>query len=224
MLEVRALNAWYGQAQVLFDLNFRLERGEMVLLQGLNGAGKSSLLQALMGLGPRVQGSICYAGQELGGLAPFERAAHGLGFVPEDRRLFTELTVLQNLQLAALTGSRQLVRPRVAERFADRLEATLALFAPLKPLLARTSLTLSGGEQQMLSLARTLMTNPDMLLLDEPCEGVAPQLVESILRALQSLQKAGLTLLVAEQSENFSVRTDRVITLVAGHIALALES
>ena len=224
MLEVRALNAWYGQAQVLFDLNFRLERGEMVLLQGLNGAGKSSLLQALMGLGPRVQGSICYAGQELGGLAPFERAAHGLGFVPEDRRLFTELTVLQNLQLAALTGSRQLVRPRVAERFADRLEATLALFAPLKPLLARTSLTLSGGEQQMLSLARTLMTNPDMLLLEEPCEGVAPQLVESILRALQSLQKAGLTLLVAEQSENFSVRTDRVITLVAGHIALALES
>jgi branched-chain amino acid transport system ATP-binding protein len=207
MLEVRKLNAWYGDAQALFDVSLTVWPGELVVLQGLNGAGKSTLLQAVMGVGPHASGQISYHAKALSGLAPHVRARLGLGYVPEDRRLFADLTVLENLRVAADAASTGLQ------------EEMLTIFPPLKPLLARSAGLLSGGEQQMLSIARTLMTRPTLLLLDEPCEGIAPVLVESISEALLGLKAQGMSMLLAEQNAILASRADRVITLSAGQIA-----
>jgi branched-chain amino acid transport system ATP-binding protein len=203
MLEVRDLCAWHGAAQALFGVSLQVGRGELVVLQGLNGAGKSTLLQAIMGIGPRVEGIVRYQNESMLGLAPHQRALRGLGYVPEDRRLFTALTVEQNLLIAARTDVRQ------------RQEQVLQLFPALKTMLGRSAAHMSGGEQQMLSIARTLMTGPSMLLLDEPCEGIAPVLVESIRDALLSLKADGMAMLVAEQNGVLANRADRVITLAA---------
>jgi len=204
MLEVRNLSAWWGSAQVLFDVSLRVAPGELVVLQGLNGAGKSSLMQALMGLGPRVQGQVRYQGKAVEGEPTHVRARAGLGFVPEQRRLFLELTVLENLMLAARAPRQQ------------RLQEVLALFAPLRGALNRQAAQLSGGEQQMLALARTLMTGPSMLLLDEPCEGIAPLLIQTIRDTLLQLKRKGMPMLVAEQNELLAAHADRLITLSAG--------
>ena len=203
MLEVRDLCAWHGAAQALFGVSLQVGRGELVVLQGLNGAGKSTLLQAIMGIGPRVEGIVRYQNESMLGLPPHQRALRGLGYVPEDRRLFTALTVEQNLLIAARTD---------IER---RQEQVLQLFPALKTMLGRSAAHMSGGEQQMLSIARTLMTAPSMLLLDEPCEGIAPVLVESIRDALLSLKADGMAMLVAEQNGVLANRADRVITLAA---------
>ena len=206
MLEVDALCAWWGPAQVLFDVSLQVRPGELVVLQGLNGAGKSSLLQALIGLGPRAAGSVRYQGRECLTLAPHARARAGLGFVPEQRRLFGALSVSDNLLLAARA-------PNLA-----RLRDVLELFPALQPALQRPAAQLSGGEQQMLALARTLMTEPTMLLLDEPCEGIAPILVQSIRATLLHLKQQGMPMLVAEQNALLAAHADRLITLTAGQI------
>ncbi len=208
MLEVRALNVWYGAAQALFDVSLSVGAGELVVLQGLNGAGKSTLLQAISGLGPRVQGIVSYQNRSIGDWPAHRRALAGLGFVPEDRRLFTGLTVRENLHIAARG-------PVPANE-----ERVLSLFPALKALLPRRASQMSGGEQQMLAIARTLMTGPKLLLLDEPCEGIAPVLVESIRDALLELKRAGMPMLVAEQNRILAERADRVITLVAGQVAV----
>ena len=206
MLEVSRVNAWWGAAQALFDVSMDVKAGELVVLQGLNGAGKSTLLQAIMGSGPRVEGSVSYAGQRLDKLAPHQRALAGLGYVAEDRRLFANLSVRENLHIAA--------RGQVARNEAQ----ALGLFPALVPMLSRPASQMSGGEQQMLAIARTLMCEPSFLLLDEPCEGIAPVLVESIIAALLMLKAQGMPMLVAEQNQILSRRADRIVTLAAGSV------
>ena len=207
MLEIRDLRAWHGAAQALFGVSLTVGRSELVVLQGLNGAGKSTLLQAIMGIGPRVEGVVRYQNESMLELPSYRRALHGLGYVPEDRRLFTALTVQENLLIAARQGA--------ASVLAQRQEQVLQLFPALKFMLQRSAAHMSGGEQQMLAIARTLMAGPRMLLLDEPCEGIAPVLVESIRDALLSLKAQGMSMLVAEQNGILTARADRVITLTA---------
>lgn len=204
MLDVRDLRAWHGAAQALFGVTLTVGAGELLVLQGLNGAGKSTLMQAIMGMGPRVEGIVSYKNESILGLPSHQRALRGLGYVPEDRRLFTALTVRQNLLIAA--------RGRDVNRHLDEV---LELFPVLKTLLGRPAAHTSGGEQQMLAIARTLMTGPSLLLLDEPCEGIAPVLVESIRDALLALRGGGMALLVAEQNGVLADRADRVLTLRA---------
>ena len=206
MLEVRHLDAWWGAAQALFAVAIDVKPGELVVLQGLNGAGKSTLLQAIMGSGPRVAGVITYEGKRLDKLPPHQRALAGLGYVAEDRRLFASLSVRENLHIAA--------RGQVARNE----EQALGLFPALVPMLARPASQMSGGEQQMLAIARTLMCEPRLLLLDEPCEGIAPVLVESIIAALLLLKSQGMPMLVAEQNQTLSRRADRIVTLAAGTV------
>ena len=203
-LDVAGLNVWHGAAQALFDVSIQVRAGELVVLQGLNGAGKSTLLAALMGLSDRATGEVSYENESIGAWTPTRRARRGLGYLPEDRRLFSGLTVDDNLMLAA--------RGDVA---AQR-ERVLDLFPALRGLLPRRADQISGGEQQMLALARTLMTQPRLLLLDEPCEGLAPLLVQAMRDALLRLRQEGLTLLVAEHNPVLAASADRVCTLVGG--------
>ncbi|MDO9197886.1 ABC transporter ATP-binding protein [Rhodoferax sp.] len=207
ILAVQNLKVWYGAAQALFDVSLNVGHGELVVLQGLNGAGKSTLLQAIMGLSPRILGVISYENNSISSWEPHRRAQAGLGYVAEDRRLFTGLTVQENLRVAA-RGDVDANEARV-----------LALFPALKTMLRRVSSQMSGGEQQMLAIARTLMTSPRLLLLDEPCEGISPVLVESIVDALLLLRAQGMPMLVAEQNNLLADRADRVITLVAGQLS-----
>ena len=213
MLEVRSLQAWWGSAQALFDVSLSVQAGELVVLEGLNGAGKSTLLQALMGIGPRVQGNILYQGQALTAWPAHRRARAGLGFVAEDRRLFTDLTVRDNLWIAA--GTRAQGGAAAAQA---RLSRVLALFPQLQPMLGRAASQMSGGEQQMLALARTLMTGPRLLLLDEPCEGIAPVLVAAMRDALLQLARDGMTLLVAEQNHILASHAHRVLRMAGGRL------
>lgn len=218
MLKVQNLSAWYGQAQALFDVSCTVKAGELVVLQGLNGAGKSTLLQAIMGIGPRTVCAISYEKDsklailqnDATGLPSHQRARLGLGYVPEDRRLFSALSVKENLHIAC-TASK-------AEQ-AVREARALDLFPALKTMLQRPAAHMSGGEQQMLAVARTLMTGPSLLLLDEPCEGIAPVLVEHLARALLALKAQGMPMLIAEQNRILADQADRVVGLVAGCIA-----
>ena len=208
MLEVKNLNAWWGAAQALFDVSLAVNAGELVVLQGLNGAGKSTLLQAIMGIESRVTGVICYEKNSIQDWPAHRRAQAGLGYVAEDRRLFAGLTVQENLLIAA-RGDKT-----------GNLEKMLAIFPALKTMLSRRASQMSGGEQQMLAIARTLMSSPKLLLLDEPCEGIAPMLVDAIAEALLTLKAQGMPMLVAEQNQILASRADRVITLVAGQVAI----
>ena len=215
MLEVRNLSAWWGAAQALFDVSLSVGAGELVVLQGLNGAGKSTLLQAIMGVCQRQRGIVCYeissVQTEIQTWPAHRRAQAGLGFVPEDRRLFAALTVRENLRIAAVGN------------VAQSEERVLDVFPALKTMLNRPASQMSGGEQQMLAIARTLMTAPKLLLLDEPCEGIAPVLVESIRDALLTLKRNGMPMLVAEQNHILADEADRVVTLVAGKIAASVR-
>jgi branched-chain amino acid transport system ATP-binding protein len=210
MLTVERLNAWYGHAQALFDVRLQVGEGELVVLQGLNGAGKSTLLQALIGIGPRVQGQIRWDGHPIQAWPAHRRARAGLGFVPEDRRLFTSLSVKENLWIAAQAEGQD--TPAV------RYQRVLGLFPQLQAMLHRPASQMSGGEQQMLALARTLMTGPRLLLLDEPCEGIAPVLVAAMRDALLQLAREGVTMLVAEQNQILARHAQRVLTLAGGRL------
>ncbi len=213
VLEVEALNAFYGPAQALFDVSLQVGAGEFVVLQGLNGAGKSTLLKAVMGMEVTTRGRIFYrrdaASVDLSGWETHRRAQAGLGYVAEDRRLFTGLSVLENLTVVA--------RGDAASK--AQTARVLDLFPVLKTMLKRPAAHMSGGEQQMLAIARTLMTQPKLLLLDEPCEGIAPVLVESIRDALLVLKAAGMAMLVAEQNQLLAASADRLVRLVAGKVS-----
>jgi branched-chain amino acid transport system ATP-binding protein len=214
VLEIQNLNASYGQAQVLFNVSFAVPRGNMLLIRGLNGAGKSSLLKAIMGLMPQSTGNLLWQGQALHSLRPHERSLKGLGYVPEDRRLFSALTVLQNLEIAI--PKQPQLRPDGQPGL--KLQEVLDLFPSLASMLERPAAQMSGGEQQMLAIGRTLMTQADMLILDEPCEGIAPVLVQAIARALATLKSQGYTFLIAEQNQTLTGMADKVMTLSGGVI------
>ncbi len=214
MLEIQNLNASYGQAQVLFNVSLLVPRGNMLLIRGLNGAGKSSLLKAIMGLMPQSTGNVLWQGQALHSLKPHERSLKGLGYVPEDRRLFSALTVRQNLEIA--TPNQPKHRPHGQPGL--QLQEVLELFPSLSSMLERPAAQMSGGEQQMLAIGRTLMTQADVLILDEPCEGIAPILVLAIARALAALKAQGYTFLIAEQNQTLTGMADKVMTLSGGVI------
>jgi branched-chain amino acid transport system ATP-binding protein len=213
---VENLNAWYGAAQVLFDVSLTIWRGEVVALMGRNGAGKSTTMKAVMGFMARRSGTVRLNGGDVSRLRPFEIARLGLGFVPEDRRIFSDLTVEENLD----TGRQP---PR---RFTDGAEAPawtpealFRLFPNLAELRARAGGRMSGGEQQMLTIARTLMGNPLVVLLDEPSEGIAPVIVEAIADTIIELKKRGLSILLSEQNVGFAqLVCDRAYMLEKGQI------
>ena len=201
MLEVERLTAWYGAAQILFEPSFQIGRGEVVALMGRNGAGKSTTLKALMALIPQRSGTVRFLGEDISHLKPFEIARRGLGFVPEDRRIFSDLTVLENLDIG-----RQPLRHHPdgwpAPSWAP--EKLFAIFPNLGEMPDRRGAQMSGGEQQMLTVARTLMGNPLLVLLDEPSEGVAPVIVEQMANTIVELKKEGLSVLLSEQNIHFA--------------------
>ncbi len=207
MIEVKALSAGYGRARVLYDVTLEARAGEVVALLGRNGAGKSTTLKAMIGLVERT-GEIRFDGQRIDELEPYEIARRGLGYVPEDRRIFTDLTVEENLEVGRrATGS-----------WSD--EAIYGLFPALGSMRERRGDRMSGGEQQMLAIARTLAGNPQAILLDEPSEGLAPMVVNAVVKAIQELKRAGMTILLAEQSLRFAERVaDRVYRLEKGRLA-----
>ena len=211
MLEAEKLRAWYGAAQILFDVSFNVARGEVVALMGRNGAGKTTTMKAIMGLVGRRAGSVRFAGEELLRLKTFQIARLGLGWVPEDRRIFTELSVLENLDVGR--------RPANGGA-AWTPERLFQLFPNLAEMRERPGGRMSGGEQQMLTVARTLMGNPRMVLLDEPSEGVAPIVVERMADAIVEMKKLGLSVLLSEQNLHFAALvSDRVYILEKGHIS-----
>lgn len=201
LLEVQHLNAWYGAAQVVFDVQLQVQRGEVVALIGRNGAGKSSTLKAIMGLMPRRTGRVMFAGHDLSHAEPYQAARVGLGYVPEDRRIFTDLTVLENLQLG-VQPARALADGHAAPPWS--LDKIFALFPNLADMQQRPASHMSGGEQQMLTVARTLMGNPQMVLLDEPSEGVAPVIVEQMGEMVLALKAQGVSVLLSEQNTHFA--------------------
>jgi branched-chain amino acid transport system ATP-binding protein len=216
MLEVESLNAWYGAARILFDLALQVGRGEVVALMGRNGAGKSTTMKALMALMPRRNGTVRFRGEDISRLRPFEIARRGIGFVPEDRRIFSALTVAENLDVGR-QPPRHFADGRPAPVWTeDRL---YALFPNLGTMVDRRGADMSGGEQQMLTVARTLMGNPLLVLLDEPSEGVAPIIVEQMADAIVALKQEGLSVLLSEQNIHFAALvSDRVYVLEKGEV------
>ncbi len=214
MLEARSLSAGYGRAQILFRLDLEVDRGEVVALLGRNGAGKSTTLKALMGLIETRSGEVRFEGTRIDRRPPHEIARLGLGYVPEDRRIFTDLTVAENLEVG-----RQPSRPGAPTWGAEKL---LALFPALGAMLKRRGGSMSGGEQQMLCVARTLAGNPRAVLLDEPSEGLAPVIVDQLAAAILEMKWAGVAVLLAEQSARFTERVaDRGYKLEKGKISPA---
>lgn len=209
MLDVKSINSFYGKAHVLRDLTLEVPKGEVIALLGRNGAGKSTTMKSVMQIVRTVSGEIRFEGTKISGLMPHKIAKLGLGYVPEDRRIFTDLTVLENLvvgmqppRIGAVTWTQDMLFdlfPNLAERRNNRGKA------------------LSGGEQQMLTIARTLMGNPSFVLLDEPSEGVAPVIVEQMAKVILQLKSEGLTVLLSEQNLHFAQAVaDRAVIIESG--------
>jgi branched-chain amino acid transport system ATP-binding protein len=209
LIEARGVEAFYGRAQALFGVSLEVRRGEVVALLGRNGAGKSTTLKALMGLVPPRAGEVRIAGIPVRGWTPFRICRQGLGYVPEERRVFTGLTVLENLEVG-----RRPPREGVPSWTPDRL---FELFPNLGRMRSRPGGAMSGGEQQMLTIARTLMGNPLAVLLDEPSEGLAPVIVAEMARVVRELKAEGLTVLLSEQNLRFAAGiTDRAYVIEQG--------
>ncbi len=211
MLEVHKLCAWYGKAQILFDVSLGVSAGECVALMGRNGAGKSTTMKALMGLLTRRSGRVTFQGQDIAIHAPHQISRLGLGWVPEDRRIFTDLSVRENLEVGR--------QPARAGASAWTPEKLFELFPNLATMLERPGGRTSGGEQQMLTIARTLMGNPRLILLDEPSEGVAPLIVEMMVQMILALKQQGLSILLSEQNLHFArLVSDRAVVLEKGQV------
>jgi branched-chain amino acid transport system ATP-binding protein len=216
MLAVENLSAWYGAAQILFDLAFEVRAGEVVAFMGRNGAGKSTTFKAIMGLMAHRAGTVRFNGRDISRLKSFEIARLGLGYTPEDRRIFSELTVLENLDVGR-QPPRTFADGRPAPSWTP--ERLFALFPNLAEMGDRLGSRMSGGEQQMLTVARTLMGNPLLVLLDEPSEGVAPLIVEQMATTIIELKKEGLSILLSEQNIHFAeLVSDRVYVLEKGQL------
>jgi branched-chain amino acid transport system ATP-binding protein len=210
LLAIEDLHAAYGLSRVLFGVSLQVQAGECVCLLGRNGVGKTTTMRSVMGFLAPTAGRILWKGADIAGWSPHRVARAGIGFVPEDRRIFAELTVWENLDVAT----------RAARRGGDwTIDSVYQLFPVLRELRDRRGGFLSGGEQQMLTIARTLMGNPELLLLDEPSEGLAPLVVEALLRDIRALKQQGMTILLAEQGVDFSLAlADRVYILEKGTV------
>ncbi|MET0681574.1 MAG: ABC transporter ATP-binding protein [Burkholderiales bacterium] len=214
MLAVQGLNTYYGRAHILADVALEVATGEVVCLLGRNGAGKSTTLKSIIGLVRPASGAIAFDGRRIDRLEPYAIARAGLGYVPEDRRIFTDLTVTENLEVG-----RQPARSDAPTWTPERL---FALFPNLGVMRDRHGGRMSGGEQQMLTIARTLMGNPSCLLLDEPSEGLAPVVVDQMAAAIRALKKEGLSVLLSEQNLHFAAEvSDRAYIIEKGRIRFA---
>jgi branched-chain amino acid transport system ATP-binding protein len=220
-LDVEGLHAYYGLSHVLFGVTLHAQRGEVVALLGRNGAGKSTTLRSIMGLLPPRAGRVMLGGEEITGWPPHRVCQRGLGFVPEDRRIFADLTVRENLEVGRRAGrARSTTPPPGPVDWTD--ERLYDFFPALRARRDQRAGTLSGGEQQMLTIARTLMGNPDVLLLDEPSEGLAPVVVRALLDRILALKAAGQTILLSEQNLRFATRlAERAYVLEQGHVRYA---
>jgi branched-chain amino acid transport system ATP-binding protein len=216
LLDVQGLSAWYGGAHILFDIALQVNAGEVVALMGRNGAGKSTTLKTVMGMVERRRGTVRFLGRDISRLPSHAIASAGLGYVPEDRRIFSDLTVLENLEVGR--------QPPRAGRDGQPLapwtpERLFRLFPNLGEMPDRPGGRMSGGEQQMLTVARTLMGNPYLVLLDEPSEGVAPVIVEGMVQMILELKAAGVSILLSEQNLHFAeLVSDRAYVLEKGQI------
>jgi branched-chain amino acid transport system ATP-binding protein len=210
LLTVEDIHTAYGLSRVLFGISLEVKAGECVCLLGRNGVGKTTTMRSVMGLTPPASGRVVWKGREITGRTPHQAARAGIGFVPEDRRIFPELTVWENLDVAARAGGR---------RGHWTVDTVYELFPKLEELRNRQGGFLSGGEQQMLTIARTLMGNPELLLLDEPSEGLAPLVVDMLREKISALRDQGLTILLAEQGVEFCLAlADRVYVLEKGAV------
>ena len=214
MLSVKDLHAYYGRAHILHGVSLEAEAGEVVALLGRNGAGKSTAMKAIMGLVPPARGDVRFAGRRIDRLAPYRIARLGLGYVPEERRIFTDLTVMENLSVG-----RQPAREGAPVWTEDSL---FALFPNLGRMRDRPGGRMSGGEQQMLTIARTLMGTPRCVMLDEPSEGLAPIIVEQMAQSIRALKAEGLSVLLSEQNLHFcQAVADRAYIIEKGQIRFA---
>lgn len=211
MLAVEKIQTFYEDAQVLFDVSFEIREGEVVALLGRNGAGKTTTIRSVMGLTPPRSGRIIFKGENLAGLPPYTIANRGVGFVPDNRRIFPTLTVKQNLEIARKGGNRG--------TDGWTLDRIYRHFPKLKEIEGRKGEVLSGGEQQMLTIARTLMGNPDLVLLDEPTEGLAPVMVMEVMKIIKELKEKGETILLVEQNSTLALSvSQRAYILENGHM------
>ncbi len=211
MLRVHLLNTFYGKAQILFDISLVIQRGEVVVLLGRNGAGKTTTFKSIIGIISPKSGKITFCNQEIQNLPPFKTCMLGLGYVPEDRRIFSNLTILENLEVGRQPPRRGFT-PWTPERLFE-------LFPNLEERQALPGGSLSGGEQQMLTIARSLMGNPEMIILDEPSEGLAPVIVEQLGETIQKLKDEGVSILLAEQNLSFAEAVcDRAYIVYQGSI------
>ena len=209
MLTVEKMNTFYGEAHTLFDVSIEIQAGEVVALLGRNGAGKTTTIRSIMGLTPPQSGKILFKGENILGLPPYEVANRGVGFVPDNRRIFPTLTVRRNLEIA---------RKGNGSKAGWTLKRIYEHFPKLKEIESRMGEVLSGGEQQMLTIARTLMGNPDLLLLDEPTEGLAPLMVMEVMKIIKELKEKGETILLVEQNSTLALSVSlRAYILENGH-------
>ena len=211
-LVVENIHTFYGTSHILFGVTLKVNRGECVCLLGRNGVGKTTTLKTIMGLAHAKQGTITYNGKNLTGLPPYEIARMGIGYVPDERLIFPDLTVGENLEIAAKEPVTSDTAPWTVERVYE-------LFPILEPLDGRPGGYLSGGEQQMLTCGRALMGNPSLMLLDEPVEGLAPVVVQEVTHQIKHLKKMGLTILLAEQNIQFATEiSDRAYVIEGGRV------
>jgi branched-chain amino acid transport system ATP-binding protein len=199
-LGVNNLHSFYGDSHILFGLTMNVEKGSLVCLLGRNGAGKSTTVRSIMGLTPRRHGSIIFKNQDVIGMAPYQIARLGISYVPEEREIFPSLTVRENLEI----GARILLK-KAEVNYRWTIEDIWEHFPILNNLRNRKGGYLSGGEQQMLTIARSLMTCPDLILLDEPCEGLAPVLIKDLSESISKIRESGCTILMAEQNVKFAM-------------------
>lgn len=210
LLDVQGINTYYGLSHILFDVSLQVDRGEVVVLLGRNGAGKTTTMRSVMGLTSPKSGTVVFNGHDVTGMVPYKIARLGIGFVPEDRRIFPDLTVRANLEVG-LRKSKGITNWTI--------ERIYEIFPRLEELANRRGGNLSGGEQQMLTISRTLMGNPDLILLDEPSEGLAPIIVKVLGDFIDLLKREGTTVLLSEQNVRFSLKhSDRAYIVDNGHI------
>jgi len=210
MLQVKEIHTYYGLSHILFGVSLKVDPGEIVCLLGRNGAGKTTTMKSIIGITPPKQGSIKFKGEEIVGIEPYLLTRMGIGYIPDDRRIFADLTVGENLEI----GER---KTKGGERWTrDRI---YGMFPALKNIESRRGGCLSGGEQKMLAIARSLMGNPEFILLDEPFEGLAPLLVHALEKQIGKLREVGLTVLIAEQNVRSTLRlSDRGYIIDNGQI------